>query len=224
MLVVMQNHATQDQIDHVVKAIEEMGYSARPMPGETRTTVGLVGNDVRVAGSQIESMAGVAAALIAALALHGERPEPGLARFTPAGVLADWPLAQVREVAVDAGAKYRVFRPDAEGSWRTGRGGAPVSADLAGNIGTGLTLLHNSAPQRTLEPSDLADRPLGEYGLAPPRLTVTVRSAGGDSVTIEFGAANPLGLARYVRVAGRPEVLLLSSFVAEAWERVAAAP
>ena len=60
MLVVMHHHATQDQIDHVVKAIEEMGYSARPMPGETRTTVGLVGNDGRVDGSQIESMAGVA--------------------------------------------------------------------------------------------------------------------------------------------------------------------
>jgi 3-deoxy-7-phosphoheptulonate synthase len=60
MLVVMQNHATQEQIDRVVKAIEEMGYAARPMPGETRTTVGLVGNDGRVDGSQIESMAGVA--------------------------------------------------------------------------------------------------------------------------------------------------------------------
>src|SRR5471032_3196871 len=60
MLVVMQNHATADQIDRVVKMIEEMGYAARPMPGETRTTVGLVGNDGRVDGSRIESLAGVA--------------------------------------------------------------------------------------------------------------------------------------------------------------------
>ena len=45
MLVVMENHATPEQIERVVKTIEEMGYSARPMPGETRTTVGLVGND-----------------------------------------------------------------------------------------------------------------------------------------------------------------------------------
>ena len=51
MLVVMQNHATQAEIARVVEAIEEMGYSARPMPGETRTTVGLVGNDGRVDGS-----------------------------------------------------------------------------------------------------------------------------------------------------------------------------
>ena len=60
MLVVMQNHATQADIDRVVKTIEEMGYSARPMPGETRTTVGLVGNDGRVDGSRIESLDGVA--------------------------------------------------------------------------------------------------------------------------------------------------------------------
>src|ERR1700755_2330148 len=60
MLVVMQNHATQDQIDRVVQTIKEMGYSARPMPGETRTTVGLVGNDGRVDGSRIEALPGVA--------------------------------------------------------------------------------------------------------------------------------------------------------------------
>jgi 3-deoxy-7-phosphoheptulonate synthase len=60
MLVVMQNHATPEQIDRVVKVIEEMGYSARPMPGETRTTVGLVGNDGRVDSSRVESLAGVA--------------------------------------------------------------------------------------------------------------------------------------------------------------------
>jgi hypothetical protein len=33
MLVVMQNHATREDIERVVKTIEEMGYEARPMPG-----------------------------------------------------------------------------------------------------------------------------------------------------------------------------------------------
>jgi 3-deoxy-7-phosphoheptulonate synthase len=60
MLVVMQNHATQAEIARVVETIEEMGYAARPMPGETRTTVGLVGNDGRVDGSRIEGLPGVA--------------------------------------------------------------------------------------------------------------------------------------------------------------------
>lgn len=60
MLVVMQNHATQEQVDRVVKTIEEMGYQARPMPGGQRTAVGLVGNDGRVDASRIEGLAGVA--------------------------------------------------------------------------------------------------------------------------------------------------------------------
>jgi 3-deoxy-7-phosphoheptulonate synthase len=60
MLVVMQNQATRDQVERVVKVIEEMGYQARPMPGEQRTAIGLVGNDGRVDASRIEGLSGVA--------------------------------------------------------------------------------------------------------------------------------------------------------------------
>jgi 3-deoxy-7-phosphoheptulonate synthase len=60
MLVVMENHATSEQIDRVVRVIEEMGYQARPMPGGQRTAVGLVGNDGRVDSSRIEALPGVA--------------------------------------------------------------------------------------------------------------------------------------------------------------------
>jgi 3-deoxy-7-phosphoheptulonate synthase len=60
MLVVMQHDATQEQVERVVQTIEDMGYQARPMPGAQRTAVGLVGNDGRVDGSQIEALPGVA--------------------------------------------------------------------------------------------------------------------------------------------------------------------
>jgi len=60
MLVVMQHGATTEQVDRVVKTIEEMGYQARPMPGAQRTAVGVVGNDGRVDSSRIESLDGVA--------------------------------------------------------------------------------------------------------------------------------------------------------------------
>ena len=60
MLVVMDNHATAEQVDRVVRVIEEMGYHARPMPGGQRTAVGLVGNDGRVDSSRIEALPGVA--------------------------------------------------------------------------------------------------------------------------------------------------------------------
>ena len=60
MLVVMRNDATPAQIERVVETIKDMGYEARPMPGAQRTTVGLVGNDGRVNGTQIEALEGVA--------------------------------------------------------------------------------------------------------------------------------------------------------------------
>jgi 3-deoxy-7-phosphoheptulonate synthase len=60
MLVVMRHGATAAEIDRVVRAIEEMGYQAAPMPGAQRTAVGLLGNDGRVDGSRIEALPGVA--------------------------------------------------------------------------------------------------------------------------------------------------------------------
>src|ERR1044071_1586381 len=59
MLVVMKNDATTDQINRVVSMIGEMGYQARPMPGQ-RMAIGIVGNDGRVDGSGIEALPGVA--------------------------------------------------------------------------------------------------------------------------------------------------------------------
>ena len=60
MLVVMKHGATTEEINRVVRVIEEMGYEARPMPGAQRTAVGLVGNDGHVDSSRVEALPGVA--------------------------------------------------------------------------------------------------------------------------------------------------------------------
>ena len=162
--------------------------------------------------------AALAAGFIGVLAFQGERREPGLARFTPAGVLADWPIEQVTFVEVGTAAQHRSFRRRPGGVWRSDTTGAATAADLGERIEKGLTLLHNSGPQRT----DLASEQLAEFGLTQPRLTVTARM-GSVGSTIEFGDTNPLGLERYVRIVGRGGILLLPSFVADAWEPVAEA-
>ena len=59
MLVVMKHGATDGQVEDVVRAIEDMGYRARPMPGAQRTTVGLVGNDGSVEASRLVGIEGV---------------------------------------------------------------------------------------------------------------------------------------------------------------------
>jgi 3-deoxy-7-phosphoheptulonate synthase len=59
VLVVMRHGATEEEIQQVAAAIEEMGYEARVMPGRQRTTVGVVGNDGRVDPSRLAGLAGV---------------------------------------------------------------------------------------------------------------------------------------------------------------------
>ena len=59
MLVVMKHSATPDQIESVVATIKEMGYGARPIPGEQRTAVGLIGNDGAVDSGRLLGLEGV---------------------------------------------------------------------------------------------------------------------------------------------------------------------
>ncbi|MFN8505882.1 3-deoxy-7-phosphoheptulonate synthase [Kouleothrix sp.] len=49
MLIVMDAHATAAQIAHVCQAVGELGYSAHPMPGPTRTAIGITGNQGPIA-------------------------------------------------------------------------------------------------------------------------------------------------------------------------------
>jgi len=60
MLVMMQAHATQEEIRAVCRKIEELGYRAHPIPGATRTAIGITGNTGPVDPAGIESLPGVA--------------------------------------------------------------------------------------------------------------------------------------------------------------------
>jgi 3-deoxy-7-phosphoheptulonate synthase len=59
MLVVMQSHATADQVDHVVQAIREMNLTPHPMPGATRTAIGITGNISVIDPRALEVLPGV---------------------------------------------------------------------------------------------------------------------------------------------------------------------
>ena len=162
-----------------------------------------------------------AAAFIVALALHGERPEPGLARFVAAGLMTV-PPERVSEVDVAATGRSWRLRRGATG-WAVVEGSPLGTADPRSQIEEGLALLHRSGPQRILTGEEAAGAER-DFGLAPPVLSVTARAPTDPPFTIHFGGRNPLGLARYARVEGRPEVVLLPEFVAEAWERLVKPP
>ena len=42
MLIVMKADATEGQVEAVVRVIEELGFRAHPMPGASRTAIGII--------------------------------------------------------------------------------------------------------------------------------------------------------------------------------------
>ena len=63
MLIVMKSDATDAQIETVLRVVEELGYKAHPMPGATRTAIGITGNQTAVDPSHFENLPGVAEAI-----------------------------------------------------------------------------------------------------------------------------------------------------------------
>jgi len=63
MLIVMTARATQREIDGVVRVIESLGFRAHPLPGVTRTAIGVTGNPGTVDIGHFENLPGVAEAV-----------------------------------------------------------------------------------------------------------------------------------------------------------------
>src|SRR5690348_17060628 len=59
MLVVMKAQASEEQVRAVCEKIEKLGYRAHPMPGATRTAIGITGNQGEVEQGTLEEMPGV---------------------------------------------------------------------------------------------------------------------------------------------------------------------
>jgi len=59
MLVVMQSHATEEQVRAVCQRIESLGLKAHPIPGSIRTAIGITGNKGEIDLGVLESLPGV---------------------------------------------------------------------------------------------------------------------------------------------------------------------
>jgi 3-deoxy-7-phosphoheptulonate synthase len=63
MLIVMKADATDSQVEAVLRVVEQLGLKGHPMPGATRTAIGITGNQGAVDPSHFENLAGVAEAI-----------------------------------------------------------------------------------------------------------------------------------------------------------------
>jgi 3-deoxy-7-phosphoheptulonate synthase len=59
MLVVMHSHATPEQVEQVLEAIRDLDLTPHPMPGATRTAIGITGNVGAVDPRPLEVLPGV---------------------------------------------------------------------------------------------------------------------------------------------------------------------
>ncbi len=59
MLVVMQHQATKEEVAQFDATVEKMGLNAHPMPGPTRTAIGITGNSSSVDPRSLEVLPGV---------------------------------------------------------------------------------------------------------------------------------------------------------------------
>ena len=59
MLVVMKAHASEEQVRAVCDRIESLGYRAHPIPGTSRTAIGITGNKGAMEPGTLEEMSGV---------------------------------------------------------------------------------------------------------------------------------------------------------------------
>jgi hypothetical protein len=162
-------------------------------------------------------VAAAAVAALAALALTGHRPEPGLARFEAAGVMVAIPVDQVTAVDVRAADRHWRFER-ADTGWGVGAGSPAPAADYGAQVDAALQFLHATAPQRRLPAAELETTYLADFGLDPPRYVVSVRTTDARVLAVAFGIANPQGLAQYAQVGAGPDVVLLPRYVGEAWE------
>jgi len=100
MLIVMQANATEREIAEVVKVVNEMGLRAHPLPGATRTAIGITGNTGAIDPTHFENLAGVAEAIRVSkpykLITRDLRPEKTVVRVGDAAI-------GNRELAIIAG-------------------------------------------------------------------------------------------------------------------------
>ena len=96
----MQANATEREIADVVKVVNEMGLRAHPLPGATRTAIGITGNTGAIDPTHFENLAGVAEAIRVSkpykLITRDLRPEKTVVRVGDAAI-------GNRELAIIAG-------------------------------------------------------------------------------------------------------------------------
>jgi hypothetical protein len=162
-----------------------------------------------------------ALAYLIAMVVTGALPENRqIAKFEAAGVL-EQPPESITRIAVASKDGSYVFVRRGPG-WASEAGNGALGAEASKALERALTIMHNSKPVRVLTREDIADSDPEEFGLAKPRLSVTLENAGGVALEVHFGASNTDGILQFMSVNGSDRLYLMSDFVGQSWEKMVA--
>lgn len=166
------------------------------------------------------------AAAVAALAylvvmvVAGALPQQRqLVKFEAKGVMKLAPEG-IDRVRIDVGPRSASLHREGAG-WVT-ESGTAVDPALAKRVSMAVQFMNTAGPLRSLDAPELTGSNPREFGLDPPRLRATLSQASDTVLVAVFGARNPDDTAQYMGLDGKPEVYLMSRFVGQEWEAVAA--
>jgi 3-deoxy-7-phosphoheptulonate synthase len=99
MLVVMNAHATEEQVRGVCKRIEELGFRPHPIPGATRTAIGITGNEGEIEPGTLDELPGVVEVIRVSkpykLVSRDVKEDPTIVRFSNGASIGGEELAIV---------------------------------------------------------------------------------------------------------------------------------
>ncbi len=165
-------------------------------------------------------VAALAIAFLLAMIRAGRLPEYAHFNAFEAGGLLREPPESVTQVTVQRAAQQWVGKR-VSAQWVDVRG-QPLLAPLAARLDAAVRFMHTAAPVRLLAPATGDADDLAQFGLSPAALTITLANSSGILLQFALGGQNPDGLLRYVREAAAPGLVLVSGFVGQAWDGLAA--
>ena len=176
----------------------------------------------RTSGRALLAAAGLlAVGFLLVMAISGRtRPTPNLVKFEAAGLMREMP-DHIDQVELAGDGRRLLFTRRKQGRWTVAPAAAELAAVTVSHLEMSLKFMHVTAPVRVMSRDEYQPAGLGEYGLDPPRYTVSLQRGGQTVLATSFGGKNPQQVFQYVRVAGRDELYLLPVFVGREWELVA---
>jgi hypothetical protein len=147
------------------------------------------------------------------------RPTQNLVKFEAAGLMRAAP-DQIDRVELTTKGRRVILARREKGRWTLVPEAGELAARAVSHLEMSLKFMHVTAPVRVMSRNEYQGEALGEYGLDPPRYTISLHGGSQTVLATSFGGKNPQDILQYVRVEGRDELYLLPIFVGREWELV----